>query len=79
LFDQLAGGRDGFLAQFRDEIKPEVIARIRVTANKGWALGSEIFLDRIEGLLGRSIRPPKRGRPFKPVDGIDTAQSEMLI
>src|SRR5438874_712623 len=36
LFDALAGGRDGFLAQFSEEIKPEVIARIRVTANKGW-------------------------------------------
>ena len=79
LFDDLAGGRDGFLAQFRDEIKPEVIARIRVTANKGWALGSETFLDRIEGLLGRSARPPKRGRPFKSMDGIDAPQSEMLI
>jgi putative transposase len=79
LFDELTGGRDGFLAQFRDEIKPEVMARIRVTANKGWALGSESFLDRIEGLLGRSARPPKRGRPFKSKDKTGHSTSEMLI
>ncbi|MFL6571859.1 MAG: transposase [Burkholderiales bacterium] len=79
LFDQLAGGPDGFSAQFRDEFKPEMLERIRTSANRGWALGSEGFLDQIEVLLGRSARPPKRGRPFKSKDREDAPQPEMLI
>src|SRR6185369_2874714 len=79
LFDHLAGEPDGFRAWFREEIKPEVLDRVRTSANRGWALGSDGFLDRIEGLLGCSARPPKRGRPFKSSDRLDPPQSEMLI
>jgi putative transposase len=79
LFDQLAGGREEFLRTFDDEFKPEVLNRIRDTANRGWALGSDLFFDRIEKLLGRSARPPKRGRPFKSKDCVDGQTAEMLI
>ena len=78
LFEELAGGQKGLLEHFGSDIRPEVIARIRMAANKGWALGSEPFLDRIENLLGRTIRPPKRGRPFKQKEASREGQ-EMLI
>jgi putative transposase len=79
LFDQLAREPSHFRALFREEIKPEVLDRIRTSANRGWALGSDRFLDQIEALLGRSARPPKRGRPFKSKDCDVEPQSEMLI
>ena len=79
LFDQLAGDRDAFVALFHTEIKAEVLDRIRTTANRGWALGSDAFLERIERDLGRTARPPKRGRPFKSKKEIDRQAPEMLI
>jgi putative transposase len=85
LFNGLANDepmrRRVFLAQFQDAIANELIERIRITANQGWALGSDRFLDQIEAVLGRSARPPKRGRPFKAIDPLGTGSetSEMLI
>jgi putative transposase len=79
LFDQLTGEPSDFRALFREEIKPEALDRIRTSANRGWALGSDRFLDQAEALLGRSARPPKRGRPFKSKDRDGEPQSEMLI
>jgi putative transposase len=64
LLNELAGDVM-LLAGFQAEISPNVLARIRTAVNRGWALGTDDFLDRVEGVLGRSIRPPKRGRPFK--------------
>jgi putative transposase len=72
LFDELASQQEG-------NGSAEVVERIRVAANKGWALGSESFLDRIGELLGRSARPPKRGRPFKRKEGAEHTEPEMLI
>lgn len=80
LFGQLVGEPEEFRARFDDGINPEVLDRIRTSANRGWALGSERFLDRIEVLLGRSARPAKRGRPFKNKDVENPeARPEMLI
>jgi hypothetical protein len=79
LFDELTGGRDGFLEHFGNEVGPDAIARIRIAVNKGRALGSEAFLDRIENLVGRTVRPPKRGRPFKRNEETTRQGSEMLI
>lgn len=79
LFDQLTGGREGFLSQFGSEINSETLERIRVAAKRGWALGSESFLDEVERQLGRSARPPKRGRPFKDKNHSEAEPSEMLI
>lgn len=77
LLDRLAGSMESFMAGFRDQIKPETLQRIRTATRKGWALGEDDFLNRVEGVLGRSVRPPKRGRPFKSKE--ERGQSEMLI
>jgi putative transposase len=79
LFDELAAEPGALQALLREDIKPEVLDRIRKSANRGWALGSECFLDRIELLLGRSARPPKRGRPFRVSDHQEAPPQEMLI
>jgi putative transposase len=71
-----------FRAMFGDADPEEDLARLRIAANKGWALGSDGFLDALERHLGRSIRPPRRGRPGKDrVDADDPAgdQREMLF
>jgi putative transposase len=73
LFDELAR------RQGANDMSADVIERIRLAANKGWAVGSESFLDRIGELLGRSPRPPKRGRPFKSRQEAAHKESEMLI
>ena len=73
--DQLAAAT-GLADQ--DNIDPKMLARIRTTVNQGWALGADRFLDRVESLLGRSVRPPKRGRPIKK-PGLEESYSEMLF
>lgn len=76
--DQLAAAADISLDADQDAIDPKMLVRIRTTVNRGWALGADEFLDRVESLLGRSVRPPKRGRPFKKSCPADSG-SEMLI
>jgi putative transposase len=72
--------QSAFEALFREKLAEETIELIRKSANKGWALGSDHFLDCIEATLGRSARPPKRGRPFKETEKERSlAGSEMLI
>lgn len=71
-----------FLAMFGDAIPEEDLARLRLAVNKGWALGSDQFMDLMQRHLGRSIRPPRRGRPGKiDVDASKSAddQREMLF
>ena len=46
-----------------------VLERIRAAINTDSALGTDAFLDHVEAELGRSVRPPKRGRPPKSVTG----------
>ena len=46
---------------FAGHLDDQVIDRIRSSANKGLALGSERFLDEIECLSGRRVRPLKTG------------------
>ena len=52
-----------FRSLIDDEMKESDVADIRSAANRGWALGSEQFKDRLEATLHRPVRPPKRGRP----------------
>ena len=78
MFDQLAGAMGGFMAWYQDDMDPKVLDRIRATVNQGWALGTDAFLERVQAILGRSARPPKRGRPFKS-GGTDEDESVMLI
>jgi len=66
-----------FAGLFKEVIEPELLERIRATVNQGWALGSDSFLDDAERALGRSVRPPKRGRPL--VRKEDGQGNEMLI
>jgi putative transposase len=86
MFSSLAASESerhgAFRALFDHPIESKVIERIRVTTNKGWALGSDVFLDQVEKVLGRIVRAPKRGRPFKRDEeqrNIHDSASEMLI
>ena len=54
--------RQAFLDRFRDEVEVE---RIRTSVNRGWALGSDEFVTRMESVTGRTLRPAHRGRPRK--------------
>jgi len=54
--------RHAFLSSFGEEIDLE---RIRTAVNKGWALGTESFVGRMESITGRILRPAHRGRPAK--------------
>ncbi len=86
LFDSLGDVESSRRAAFRNlfdqAIEAGSIERIRVHVNKGWALGSDSFLDEMERKLGRMLRPPKRGRPLKqarPAESAMTPGEEMLI
>jgi putative transposase len=57
-----AARRSAYAALFSDPIPAQEIERIREATNKGWPLGSEAFVKRVETALGRPARPPKRGR-----------------
>ena len=80
----LAGAdrRRKFLQLFDEPIDDVVLGELRSSVNRGWALGSDAFLDRMEDILGHSIRPPRRGRPKKelgPAQPKLDAQREMLF
>ena len=61
--------RSAFRSLFGTPLPDDVLAAIRTAANTDSALGSEEFMARAEALLGRSVRPPKRGRPRKEDTG----------
>jgi putative transposase len=42
--------------------------RIASATRQGWALGSREFIEELEGLMKRTLRPRKRGRPRKTLD-----------
>lgn len=48
---------------FADSISPKLLAYIRDTTNSCLVLGNDKFKDEIEAVLGRTVRPGKRGRP----------------
>jgi putative transposase len=52
---------------FATSLDERLVARIREAINTDSALGSETFMDEMEAKLGRSVRPPTRGRPTKNV------------
>ena len=58
-----------FAALSNERVEPQVVEEIRLAINTDSALGSDNFMDNAEALLGRSVRPPKRGRPAKVVTG----------
>jgi putative transposase len=61
--------RIAFLSLFGNPVDESDLKRLRTAVNKGWAIGSEQFLDRIEAMAGRSVRPARRGRPRKQTEG----------
>jgi putative transposase len=52
-----------------EPLSQDVLEDIRAAINTDSALGSDQFMDLAEATLGRSVRPPKRGRPAKVVTG----------
>ena len=74
--------RRKFLQSFDGPIDGGTLDALRNSVNKGWALGSDAFLERMGDLLGRSVRPPRRGRPSKdpgPSRRETDAEGEMLF
>jgi putative transposase len=63
--------RSAFRSLFAASLPQDVLDAIRTAANTDSALGSEAFMVRAEMLLGRSVRPPTRGRPRKKESGPD--------
>jgi putative transposase len=56
--------QSAFCALSSEPLAPHLVEEIRIAINTDSALGSAEFLDNAEATLGRSVRPPKRGRPF---------------
>ena len=54
---------------FAASLDERLVARIREAINTDSAFGCETFIDDAETKLGRSVRPPMRGRPPKGVTG----------
>lgn len=73
--------REAYLDLFKVPLDPAVIDLIRSTTNKGWPIGSEEFVRRVEAALGRPAKPPKRGRPHKEPEESEgqREQQKMLI
>lgn len=55
--------RNAYQNLFRESIKSDLLTTIRNTTNSCLVLGNDRFKDQIEAVLGRSVRPGKRGRP----------------
>jgi putative transposase len=71
-----------FRSLFGDAVADDELVRLRTALNKGWALGSEPFHAEMQRRLGRSVLPPRRGRPKKEIaDGPlpPSDQREMLF
>lgn len=54
-----------YRALFADEIASEFLELVRDTTNACRVLGNDRFKDRVEGLLGRSVRRGTAGRPSR--------------
>jgi len=52
-----------YRALFKSVIAQDELEEMRYATNRGWPLGSEAFKVRVEQLLQRPAKPPKRGRP----------------
>jgi REP-associated tyrosine transposase len=61
-----AGERQAaYRALFRGHLSKEELTNIREATNKGWALGSERFQEKVAQLTSRRVKPLPRGRPRK--------------
>jgi len=59
--------RSAFQSLFSVPLEQRVLEQIRTAINTDSAFGSEHFMQEAETRLGRSVRPPQRGRPRKDV------------
>ena len=50
---------------FEDQLDDRTLTRVRDTTNACLVLGNDRFNDKIESVLGRSVRHRKKGRPRK--------------
>ena len=57
--------RNAFSAFFDTGVDERLTRRIRDAVNTASAFGSETFMAQAEATLGRSVKPPVRGRPPK--------------
>ena len=65
-----AGERRAYFAALCSTPLPQhVVDEIRIAINTDSAVGSEKFMQTAEAVLGRSVRPPSRGRPLRIVTG----------
>ena len=55
--------RRAYVKLFADVIAGDLLRSIRETTNACLVLGNDRFKDKLEAVLGRSVRPGKRGRP----------------
>jgi putative transposase len=72
-YGRLGAGEEERRAAFRalcaEPLRQRLVDMIREAINTDSAVGSEKFMQRAEEQLGRSVRPPRRGRPPKVVTG----------
>ena len=75
------GRRAAYASLFAEPIPPQEIEKIREATNKGWPLGSEMFVRKVERALGRAARPQKRGRKPAGAEGSAdlSGRPELLI
>jgi putative transposase len=59
--------RAAYTSWFANSLEEHLVARIREAINTDSAIGSGTFIHDAEARLGRSGRPPARGRPRKSV------------
>lgn len=74
--------RKAYLSLFQEPVGEKDAKRLRTAVNRGWALGSAPFLDQMEALAGRSVRPTPRGRPRKQLESESDQsgpQADMLL
>jgi putative transposase len=61
--------RCAYRSLFSTSLDAHLVARIRDAINTDSAFGSDEFMIAAEAALGRSVRPPARGRPTRSVTG----------
>jgi putative transposase len=71
--------REAYAALFDEPLSAEALDKIRCCTNKGWAIGSDEFVQWVEKALGRPAKAPPRGRPKNAMPEAQDPTTEMLI
>jgi len=66
---ELASQAEDWSAWLRTEDESAIVSTLRLHTSTGRPLGSTAFLNLLENLLGRTVRPRKAGRPRKNIKG----------